>query len=199
MNDFVEILNEYREKVFNELIKYIPENYDKSFVEILSEYPLRKGKYLRPTLLILTNEMFGGNLEKALNTAVAMQLSEEWILIHDDIEDNSNMRRNKPCLHRIYGVPAALNAGDALHIIMWNALIKNREILGENLTFKIMEIFYDTLLKTAEGQHLEIKWTKEVKENFSDEDYYKIVERKTCLYSITMPMILGAVIANVDE
>lgn len=197
MKNFVEILKEYREIVFNELIKYIPEKNE--YYKILREYPLRKGKYLRPTLLLLTCKMFGGDIKKALNTAVAVQLSEEWILIHDDIEDDSEMRRNKPCLHKIYGIPISVNIGDALHIIMWNALMKNREILGENLTFKIAEILNETLAKTAEGQHFEIKWTQEVKENFSDDDYYKIVEGKTCLYSITTPMILGAIIANVDE
>lgn len=199
MKNFIEILEEYREMVFKELIKYIPEKHDSEYYKILMDYPLRKGKYLRPTLLLLTCKMFGGDLKKAINTAVAVQLSEEWILIHDDIEDNSTTRRNKPCLHKIYGIPIAVNIGDALHIIMWKILMKNREILGENLTFKVAEIFNETLSKTAEGQHFEIKWTKEVKENFSDDDYYKIVEGKTCLYSITTPMILGAVIANVNE
>lgn len=200
MEDFTEILKTYREKVFNELMNYLSkEKYAEDFFKILIDYPLRKGKYLRPTLLLLTCEMFNGDPKKAINTAVAMQLSEEWILVHDDIEDNSTMRRNKPCLHKIHGIPIALNVGDALHIIMWKVLMKNREILGENLTFKVAEIFNETLLKTAEGQHFEIKWTKEVKEDFSDDDYYKIVERKTCLYSITTPMILGAVIANADE
>lgn len=202
--EFPEILEKYREKVFNELIKYISKKESSNsdlndYYNILQDYPMRKGKYLRPTFILLTCEMFNGDVNKAINTAVAVQLSEEWILIHDDIEDNSEIRRGKPCLHKIYGVPIAVNVGDNLHIIMWNALMKNKEILGVDLTYKIAEILNKTLKETAEGQHLEIKWTQEVKEDFSDDDYYKIVEKKTCLYSITTPMILGAIIANVDE
>jgi len=196
--DFLKILEEYREKVFDKLIKEIPQKEPADHYKILMEYPLRKGKYLRPFLVLSTNEMFGGDADKALNTAVAMQLSEEWILIHDDIEDDSDIRRGKPALHKIYGIPIAVNAGDALYLIMMNVLRKNREILGDDMTFEIIDIMYNSLERTAAGQYLEIYWTENVKEDFSDGDFYNIVEGKTCLYSIITPMILGAKIAGVD-
>jgi len=197
--DFLDVLEKYKEEVFNMLIKEIPLKEPIEHYKILREYPLRKGKYIRPFLLLVTNEMFGGKKERALNTAVAMQLSEEWILVHDDIEDDSEMRRGKPTLHKMYGIPIAVNAGDALYMIMVHVLRKNREILGDDLTFKIIDIFYETLEKTAAGQFLEISWTQNVKEDFSEEDFYNIVERKTCLYSIATPMMLGATIAGVSE
>lgn len=194
----LKILEEYREKVFPFLMKEIPQKEPYEHYNILREYPLRKGKYLRPFLVLIVNKMFGGNTSLALNTAVAMQLSEEWILIHDDIEDDSDMRRGKPTLHKIYGLPIAINAGDALYLIMMNVLRKNREILGDDMTFEIIDIMYNSLEKTAAGQYLEIYWTKNVKEDFSEDNFYKIVEGKTCLYSIITPMILGARIAGVD-
>ncbi|NCN65219.1 MAG: polyprenyl synthetase family protein [Candidatus Altiarchaeum hamiconexum] len=196
--DFLKILEKYKEKVFDRLIKEIPQQESARHYDLLREYPLRKGKYLRPFLVLATNEMFGGNTDKALNTAVAMQLSEEWILIHDDIEDDSDIRRGKPAMHKIYGIPIAVNVGDALYLIMMNVLRKNREILGDDMTFEIIDIMYNSLERTAAGQYLEIYWTENVKEDFSDDDFYKIVEGKTCLYSIITPMILGARIAGVD-
>jgi len=195
--DFSKILEQYREKVFDRLIKEIPQKEPAAHYDILREYPLRKGKYLRPFLVLVSYEMFGGNKDIALNTAVAMQLSEEWILIHDDIEDDSDIRRGRPALHKIYGIPIAVNAGDALYLIMMNVLRKNREILGDDLTFEIIDIMYATLEKTAAGQYLEMSWTENVKADFSEDDFYRIVEGKTCLYSITTPMILGARIAGV--
>ncbi len=197
--DFLKILEKYREKVFDRLIKEIPQKEPIDHYNILRDYPLRKGKYLRPFLVLITYEMFGGKGTAALNTAVAMQLSEEWILIHDDIEDDSDMRRGKPALHKIYGIPIAVNAGDALYLIMMNVLRKNREILGDDMTFEIIDTMYATLERTSAGQYLEIYWTKNVKEDFSEEDFYRIVESKTCLYSISTPMILGAKIVGVDE
>jgi len=191
-------MEEYKEKVFDLLIKEIPQQEPGDHYNILKEYPLRKGKYMRPFLLLITNKMFGGDTDKAMNTAVAMQLSEEWILIHDDIEDDSDMRRGKPAMHKIYGIPIAVNAGDALYLIMMNVLRKNREILGDDMTFEIIDIMYNSLERTAAGQYQEIYWTENVKEDFSDDDFYKIVEGKTCLYSIITPMIIGARIAGVD-
>ncbi|MDI6729942.1 MAG: polyprenyl synthetase family protein [Candidatus Altarchaeum sp.] len=196
--DFLKILEKYRERVFDKLIKEIPQKEPINHYNILREYPLRRGKYLRPFLVLTTNEMFGGNTDKSLNTAVAMQLSEEWILIHDDIEDDSDIRRGKQTLHKIYGIPIAVNAGDALYLIMMNVLRKNREILGDDMTFEIIDIMYNSLERTAAGQYLEIYWTENVKEDFSYDDFYKIVEGKTCLYSIITPMILGAKIAGVN-
>ncbi|NCS98554.1 MAG: geranylgeranyl diphosphate synthase [Candidatus Huberarchaeum crystalense] len=199
MVDFLDVLAEYRELVFNKLIKEIPQKEPYGHYEILRDYPLRKGKYIRSFLLLVACEMFGGEKDKALNTAVAMQLSEEWLLIHDDIEDDSDMRRGKPVLHKLYTIPMAINAGDALYLIMTKVLQRNRNILGEDLTFEIMDIMNNTLEKTAEGQYLEIYLTQKVKDNFSDEDYYKIVEVKTCLYTIITPLVLGARIAGVPK
>ncbi|CEG12172.1 putative Short chain isoprenyl diphosphate synthase [groundwater metagenome] len=196
--DFLKILEKYQERVFDKLIEEIPQKEPIDHYNILREYPLRKGKYLRPFLVLITYEMFGGKEDAALNTAVAMQLSEEWILIHDDIEDDSDMRRGKPALHKIYGIPVAVNAGDALYLIMMNVLRKNREILGDDMTFEIIDIMYATLERTAAGQYLEIYWTENAKEDFSEDDFYRIAEGKTCIYSITTPMILGARIAGVD-
>src|ERR1035437_2284298 len=70
----------------------------KTFWEINKEYPERKGKYLRPTAVLLIAEAMQGDINLAIKTAAAMQLSEEWILISDDFEDNSNERRGKPAL-----------------------------------------------------------------------------------------------------
>ena len=56
-------------------------------------------------------------IKDAIKTAAAMQMSEEWILIHDDIEDNSEKRRGEPTLHKIYGDELAINAGDSLQAL----------------------------------------------------------------------------------
>jgi len=126
----------------------------------VSDYPHRKGKYLRPTLVCLTAEAMGANLRKALLTAAAMQISEEWLLIHDDLEDNSLRRRGLPALHCLYDVPSAINAGDGLQNVMWKVLADNRKILGEKTTFRLLDEFYLQLSRTILGQMTEIRWSK---------------------------------------
>ena len=83
--------------------------------EVITDYPSRRGKYLRPALVMLMAEAMSGSSEKAVYTATAMQMSEDWILIHDDWEDGSLERRGKPALHRLVSSEISVNAGDTLH------------------------------------------------------------------------------------
>jgi geranylgeranyl diphosphate synthase type II len=184
-------------KAFQIASKYKKE--EQKFWEIVKDYPTRKGKYLRPTLVCLTAEAVGAKLEDTLPTASAMQISEEWLLIHDDLEDDSPKRRGLPALHKKYNLPIAVNAGDALHNIMWKALFENRKILGEKKTFQILDEFNTQLFRTTLGQMTEIIWRDSVKNQFDDSDWYFIADGKTSYYTIACPMRLGAIIADANQ
>lgn len=209
--DFVEVLKAKKELVWQEIEKYlqnplslkgklrIPQKYQKEVDfhwQIVSDYPQRKGKYLRPTLLLLTAQAMGFPEKKAIKTAAAMQTSEDWMLAHDDFEDNSLERRGKPALHRIYGNELAVNAGDALHMLMWKILKDNEKILGTKKTCEINDEFYQMIARTCLGQTVEIKWTQENKNNLTDEDIFFVLEGKTVYYTIAGPMRLGAILAG---
>ncbi len=167
--------------------------------EMVDDYPRRQGKYLRPSLVLLICESMGGSREKILNTALAMQLSEEWLLIHDDIEDNGNQRRGFPTLHNIYGKNLAINAGDALHVLMWKVLRNNYEILDKNIADRIMDEFAQMLSRTIFGQTAELKWAQEEKREPTQEDVLYIIDGKTSYYSIAGPMRLGAIGAGAEN
>jgi len=211
--DFTAVLTEKKQLVWPEIKSYldklldfpsycaIPPKYNslkKFHAKIVNDYPQRQGKYFRPTLLLLTAEAMGVPLKKALKTATAMQISEDWILIHDDIEDDSLARRGKPALHQIYGKELALNAGDALHVLMWQVLKDNLKMTGEGIGQKIFDEFTVMLSRTVFGQTIEIKWTQENKQNLSDRDILLILESKTAYYTIAGPMRLGAILASAN-
>ncbi len=167
--------------------------------KITSDYPQRKGKYIRPTLVLLTAASMGFPEEKAIRTAAAMQVSEDWILNHDDIEDDSFERRGKPALHRLYGKELAINAGDALHVLMWKILWDNCQVLGEKKAGEIAEEFYRMLNRTTLGQTIEIYWTKKNKVDLADDDILLILESKTAYYTIAGPMRLGGILAGASQ
>lgn len=208
-----EILSEYKNLVFKEVQKYLSNpppmgmfapnpKFDKDtqlHLKMVSDYPLRQGKYLRPTLLIITAEAFGCSKSKVVKTAAAMQLSEEWILVHDDIQDNSMVRRGLPALHRIYGIELAVNAGDALQTIMWKVISDNREVLPPNVCTQITDEFYRILTRTIIGQTTEVLWIKDKRLDFSDEDWYYIADGKTSYYTIAGPMRLGAIVGGANK
>lgn len=212
--NFGEYLKSYQEilwpviekkiKEANEYPKYcaLEKKYQKEkdfHFEIISDYPYRKGKYLRPSLLLMTTLAMGGKIKEALETAAAMQMSEDWILNHDDFEDDSIERRGKTTLHRIYGSGLAVNAGDALHAIMWKCLGENFSKLDKKRAVKIFNEFFTMIDRTILGQGIELKWTKENRFDLSEEDNLLILESKTGYYTIAGPMRLGAILAGASD
>lgn len=209
--DFINLLKEYRDLVWPLIANHLPSltNFDgycrpdvryQSLLDfhsdMVSVYPRRMGKYFRPSMLILTGEALGAERDVLTNTAAAQQLSEEWILIHDDIEDDSQERRGDRALHHIYTKELAVNAGDAIHVFMWTMLQRNHQILGPTLSAQIMAEFTRMLNRTVLGQTIEIKWTQENKGDLTDEDILLILEGKTGYYTVAGPMRLGAIIAG---
>jgi geranylgeranyl diphosphate synthase type II len=163
----------------------------KLYWDINKDYPERKGKYLRPTLVLLIAEALGMNVNKTVPIAAAMQLSEEWILISDDIEDKSDFRRGKPTLHKLHGIELAINASDSLETIMWKMIIdsKNKNVIDE---------FYRILLRTTLGQAVEQIWTNK-KSKLDDDMYFFVADSKSAYYSMAGPMRLGAITAGASE
>lgn len=209
--DFVNILKNYRSQIWPVIEGKLPSittfaDYCRpaakyqSLMDFHSQmsgvYPRRMGKYFRPSLVLLTGEALGASREKLLNTAAAQQLSEEWILIHDDMEDDSLERRGDKSLHRLYTKELAVNAGDGIHVLMWTLLQANKDIIGVDKTFAVMAEFSRMLDRTVVGQTIEIKWTQENKKDLSDEDILLILESKTGYYTVAGPMRQGAIIAG---
>ncbi|MGD8505357.1 MAG: polyprenyl synthetase family protein [Candidatus Bathyarchaeota archaeon] len=197
--DFLQVLEQNKQRVYKKISEYLPYRYPTKHYKMVKDYPERQGKYLRPVLVLLANELFGGKEEDAILTAAAMQTSEDWILIHDDIQDNSEERRQKPCLHRIYGTELAINAGDALHVIMWKMLMDNCETLGLRRGKRIFDLMHEILLYTCEGQYLEISWIRSGKVDLAESEYYKMIDRKAGAYSIYGPLQLGAAVAGTTD
>ena len=200
MVNFKEVLSKYKPIIWEEVQKYLLKEGPFKFPELVNEYPKRQGKYGRGTLVLLSCKAFGGDYIKAVRTAAAMQMSEDWLLIHDDWQDDSDERRNRPALHKIYGDYFAVNAGDMLHILMWKALIENRDVLDDETTQKVLKEFLRFLQITAIGQHIELSliYDKPIEE-LEYSDYDDVVYGKTCEYTIAGPLRLGAIIAGQGE
>ena len=167
--------------------------------EMTTNYPRRKGKYIRPVLVLLTAQSMGFDLNQALPTAAAMQLSEDWILSHDDIEDQSDSRRGAPAIQKIYGDHLAINAGDALHVLMWQVLSQNFSLLDKKIAQQIQQEFFTMLNRTILGQTIEIKWIEDHRYDLKIDDVLLIAESKTCYYTISGPIRLGAILAGGTE
>lgn len=164
-----------------------------AFYRLLQEYPERVGKALRGQVVVLSARAHAGGEradEPAFGVAAALELFQAWALIHDDIEDGSEQRRGKPALHRLVGVPIALNVGDALHAHMWHFLI------GLELPRPALEEFGAMVMRTTEGQHLDLSFVEHGRFDVSEAEYLRMVELKTAHYTVLSPLRLGALCAG---
>ncbi len=166
------------------------------FLSLLADYPRRTGKTLRGRLLLLAAQAHGVAADTpgavaAEKLAQALELFQNWVLVHDDIEDDSEERRGLPALHRLVGMPVALNVGDAMHVAMWQLLhsvphaatVRRSEALGE---------FGSMIMRTAAGQHLDLAWVSEGRFDITEADYLVMVSLKTAYYTVVTPLRLGA-------
>ena len=163
---------------------------------LLSDYPSRPSKSLRPSLCLATCEAFGGALHDALPSAVAVELLHNAFLVHDDIEDGSLLRRGKPTLHRIHGTALAVNAGDGLALYALGALRDNIDRLGPHLARQVMTEFDFMCRQTVAGQALELGWSRDCRLGLTPDDYLDLVMKKTCWYTTVLPLRVGALIGS---
>lgn len=167
---------------------------DPLYQELLQDYPRRGGKMLRGLLTYYSALAHGAPEEAALLAGEGLELFQNWVLIHDDIEDGSEERRGRPALHRLHPMPLALNAGDALHGEMWGLLAQGvaRGVLGPEVLLE----FHQVVRRTAYGQHLDLLWTLTGRLDLTPEDYLRMVAHKAAYYTAVTPLRLGALLAG---
>lgn len=163
---------------------------------LLGDYPARGGKMMRASLCLATARVFGAEPEDAVCSAVAIELLHNSFLIHDDIQDESDERRGKPTLHRVHGVPLALNAGESLSLLSLRPLRDNAARLGPRLSMRIFEETERMAWESAEGQALELGWRRDNRMDVSESDYLLMVLKKTCWLATIHPCRIGALIGS---
>jgi geranylgeranyl diphosphate synthase, type II len=186
--------------IFDELQRIVPRGplsdilYDR-----MLDYPRRSAKALRPALCIATCRALGGGLEAALPTAAVLELYHNAFLVHDDIEDGSELRRDAPTLHTTFGVPIAINIGDAMLALALTPLLENTRTIGLGKALRVLRIVAEMARVSAEGQALELEWIRASRFDLTDEDYVEMVARKTSHYSFVTPLLAGAVLAGLRD
>jgi geranylgeranyl diphosphate synthase, type II len=191
------MLREYGEVTRATVKRYIPSGHPERYLySLLSEYPQRGGKMMRPSLCIATARAFGAKLDDALQTAAAIEILHNALLIHDDIEDDSEQRRGHPTLHLLHGVPLAINAGDTLTLLSLRPLMDNRSRIGPRISARILEETERMARECAEGQALELGWRRDNTADLSDADYLRMVLKKTCWLGTIYPSRVGAMIGT---
>lgn len=193
-------LSNYRDATLTGLLSAVPQREPQRHLYApLSSYLSRTGKGIRPALCLATCQAFGGEPSDALASATAIEMLHNAFLVHDDIEDESDLRRGLPTMHAEHGVPIAVNAGDMLTALSIRILRENLPTLGLPTTWRVYDEFEHMMQQSLEGQAMELGWVRDNRCDVTDEDYLRMVLKKTCWYSFIHPCRIGALIATKDR
>ena len=178
-----------------QMLKVIPKE-PREVYEVLFPYIKNGGKRIRPTFALLSCLCFGGDVKKVLIPGAIIELFHNFTLIHDDIEDNSLLRRGFPTLHKSHGIPIALNSGDALYTVLLDALVSLD--IPHQLLITIQKKYIKTFKRVVEGQGIELNWYREKRFDIKEEEYYEMIRGKTSSL-IGLSCEIGACMAGQDE
>lgn len=196
--DVMEILKAYAEEIDvvidDSLSKLEPESLYES-----SEYLIKAGgKKFRPALTLLSCQAVGGKPEKALKAAAAIELTHTFSLIHDDIMDNDDTRRGKPAVHKVWGEPLAILAGDSLFAKSFELLSQSAE---DNIAYErvvdALQVLTNSCINICEGQVLDMAFEDTF--NVTKDEYMNMIYKKTgdlITASTTIGAIMGGASSN---
>ena len=159
--------------------------------------PKAAGKRIRPLLVLLAATAVGGDWQKTLPAAAAIELFHNFSLLHDDIQDKSETRRGRATVWTIWGVAQAINAGDGMFILANLAMGDLAAQHPADVVLQGERILQEACLNLTRGQHLDIDY--ETRPSIAVADYWKMIGGKTAML-IAASMELGALFggANAD-
>ncbi|MCH5346949.1 MAG: polyprenyl synthetase family protein [Muribaculaceae bacterium] len=133
------------------------------------------GKRLRPVLSLAVADALGLDLEAVINQALGVELFHNFTLLHDDVMDNSEVRRGRPTVHCRWNARTAILSGDAMSIISGEVVTRGA---GEHIA-EVLTLFNKTAIEVIEGQQLDMDF--ENRKDVTEDDYIEMVRLKTAV------------------
>jgi geranylgeranyl pyrophosphate synthase/uncharacterized protein with NAD-binding domain and iron-sulfur cluster len=197
---FLERLGWYRDMLADTLAAGVPTwEPQRHLYGLVKDFLDRAGKGLRPAFCIATARALGGRAEDAFPAAAGLEMLHNAFLVHDDIEDGSDLRRGVETMHRRAGIPIAVNTGDSMNALAMRLFRKTGERLGPVAAMRIFDEVDHLVVETLEGQAMELGWVRDNDLTVGADDYMRLVLKKTAWYSFIHPLRIGALVANSDD
>jgi geranylgeranyl diphosphate synthase type I len=155
-----------------------------------------RGKRIRPLLLLLTCASAGGEWQQALPAAAGVELVHNFSLIHDDIQDNSPYRRGRETVWKLWGIPQAINAGDAMLALAHLGIMRLEQSASPEVAFRAARILQLACLELTKGQHLDLAY--EASQRLPLDEYWTMVTGKTAAL-LAACTELGALVAGIPD
>ena len=187
----MEFIDRYEEVIAQAVQKYMFRNKPSELYEPMNYIISHRGKRLRPIMVLMANELFGGEMSKAIKPALAIEYFHNFTLIHDDIMDDAPLRRNVPTIHTLHGINTAILSGDGLLLKAYSFF----EDLEPKLFKACVRIFTHTGILLCEGQQYDVNF--ETQKDVTYEDYIRMITYKTGILAAAA-FEIGAIIAGAN-
>ena len=154
------------------------------------EYVLSMGgKRLRPVLMLMAYNLYRDDVDTILPTAAGLEIYHNYTLLHDDLMDRADMRRNKPTVHKLWNDNTAILSGDTMLVLAYQQMaLSDKAHLKE-----ILDIFNRTALEIGEGQQYDMDF--ETRDDVTEDEYIEMIRLKTSVL-LAAALRMGAVLGG---
>ena len=150
------------------------------------------GKRIRPLFTVLAANIFSEDVQNAIKPAIGLEVFHNFTLLHDDIMDKADIRRNKPTVHKKWNENVAILSGDAMMIYSYEFFMN----LPAEIQISIFKTFNKTAIEVCEGQQFDMNFENQME--VSEQEYIKMIELKTSVL-IAACFKIGAICGGANE
>ena len=150
------------------------------------------GKRIRPVLLLMAYNMYKEDVQSALPTAVGIETYHNYTLLHDDVMDRAEVRRGKPCVHKVWNENTAILSGDSMLVMAYQLVVQ----CPEEYLKGVMDLFTSTALEIGEGQQYDVDFENRM--DVKPEEYIEMIRLKTSVL-LACALKLGAMQAGAPK
>jgi geranylgeranyl diphosphate synthase, type II len=147
------------------------------------------GKRLRPALVLMACDLFGGDTGKAISPALGIEVFHNFTLLHDDIMDNAPLRRSSPTVHEKWNPNIAILSGDAMFVRSWQLMMQ----VDDAVLREVLSIFSRSAIEVCEGQQMDMNF--EQRTDVTIEEYERMIELKTAVL-LAASLKIGALVGG---
>ena len=151
------------------------------------------GKRLRPVLMLLAYNLYKEDVTRIFSQAAGIETYHNFTLLHDDLMDKADMRRNKPTVHKKWDENTAILSGDAMLILAYQFMMKECPL---DCVGRVMEVFGRTALEVCEGQQWDMEFEHRL--DVTVDEYIGMIRLKTSVL-LAAALKIGAVLGGASE
>jgi len=185
-------VSDYQQIIADSIVNFTEKNGSGTLYEPVNYIFSLGGKRLRPALLLMANDLFGGDINEAIECALAVEVFHNFTLLHDDIMDSAPLRRGSPTVHEKWGVNEAILSGDVLMV----QAVRLMTQCPDRVLRDVLEVFHITAVEVCEGQQMDMDFEK--RNDVSIEEYIRMIELKTSVL-LAGALKIGALIGGATK